>query len=54
LNNKKQAYKHGVVPFVAERPDNIFFTEQQSQTRKRAINAPNLFTGCVVYHALLI
>lgn len=34
------------------RPDNIFFKEQQSQTRKRARIAPNDRTGCVVCFAL--
>ncbi len=51
---RKQAYKHGVVPLLVERPDNSFFTEQQSQTTKRAICAPNIVTGFVICHAFFI
>ena len=36
-----------------ERPDNIFFKEQQSQTRKRARKAPNDGSGCVVCFAFI-
>ena len=36
-----------------ERPDNIFFKKQQSQTRKRARKAPNDGSGCVVCFAFI-
>ena len=48
-----QAYKHGGILFYQQyNPDKIFFKEQQSQIRERALKAPSHFSGYVVCHAL--